>query len=94
MSWIAFHRPITTRIRQLAERYDTPLPQLVGEVTDLSARVDEHLQTNGGGMELKPGYKQTEVGGIPEDWEFKNSAPSRPSLMGCADRSKAPTERE
>jgi type I restriction enzyme S subunit len=22
-------------------------------------------------MELKPGYKQTEVGGIPEDWEIK-----------------------
>lgn len=22
-------------------------------------------------MELKTGYKQTEVGGIPEDWEIK-----------------------
>ena len=26
-------------------------------------------QEDGGGMEVKPGYKQTEVGVIPEDWE-------------------------
>jgi type I restriction enzyme M protein len=38
---------LTTRIRQLAERYDTPLPKLVDEVTDLSARVDEHLKQMG-----------------------------------------------
>ncbi|HBT88341.1 type I restriction-modification system subunit M [Desulfobacter sp.] len=38
---------LTTRIRQLAERYDTPLPKLVGEVADLSARVDEHLMRMG-----------------------------------------------
>ena len=35
---------LTARIRQLAERYDTPLPKLVDEVTELSARVDEHLK--------------------------------------------------
>ena len=35
---------LTTRIRLLAERYDTPLPKLVDEVTVLSARVDEHLK--------------------------------------------------
>ena len=34
---------LTTRIRQLAERYDTPLPKLMGEVTNLSARVEQHL---------------------------------------------------
>ena len=28
-------------------------------------------QKDGGGMEVKPGYKQTEVGVIPEDWEVK-----------------------
>ena len=38
---------LTIRIRQLSERYGTPLPQLVGEVTDLSARVDEHLKRMG-----------------------------------------------
>ena len=38
---------LTTRIRQLAERYDTPLPKLVDEVIDLSARVDEHLKQMG-----------------------------------------------
>ena len=38
---------LTTRIRQLAERYDTPLPTLMDEVTELSARVDEHLKKMG-----------------------------------------------
>lgn len=35
------------RIRQLAERYATPLPRLTVEVKELSARVDEHLQRMG-----------------------------------------------
>jgi type I restriction enzyme M protein len=35
------------RIRQLAERYATPLPALVDEVADLSARVDAHLSKMG-----------------------------------------------
>jgi type I restriction enzyme M protein len=34
---------LTGRIRQLAERYETPLPQLTSRVADLSVRVDEHL---------------------------------------------------
>ena len=38
---------LTGRIRQLAERYETPLPQLTSRVTDLSARVDEHLARMG-----------------------------------------------
>lgn len=38
---------LTGRIRQLAERYATPLPQLTEEVEDLAARVDEHLQKMG-----------------------------------------------
>lgn len=39
---------LTGRIRQLAERYAAPLPQLVDEVEALSARVDEHLKRMGG----------------------------------------------
>ena len=35
---------LTGRIRQLAERYATPLPQLTIEVATLVARVDEHLK--------------------------------------------------
>ncbi|GAB4196923.1 MAG: type I restriction-modification system subunit M [Phycisphaeraceae bacterium] len=35
------------RIRQLAERYQTPLPQLTDRVAELSARVDEHLTKMG-----------------------------------------------
>ena len=38
---------LTGRIRQLAERYATPLPQITGEVATLAARVDEHLKKMG-----------------------------------------------
>lgn len=38
---------LTGRIRQLAERYATPLPQIIGEVTALAAHVDEHLKKMG-----------------------------------------------
>ena len=38
---------LTGRIRQLAERYATPLPKLSDEVEDLTVRVDEHLEEMG-----------------------------------------------
>jgi len=38
---------LTGRIKQLAERYATPLPQLADEVETLSARVKEHLKKMG-----------------------------------------------
>jgi len=38
---------LTGRIRQLAERYATPLPQLTDEVATLAARVDGHLEKMG-----------------------------------------------
>jgi type I restriction enzyme M protein len=38
---------LTARIRQLAERYATPLPQLTSEVAALAARVDAHLKQMG-----------------------------------------------
>ena len=38
---------LTGRIRQLAERYATPLPKLISEVEILAARVDEHLKKMG-----------------------------------------------
>lgn len=41
-------KTLTSRIRQLAERYDTPLPQLADEVAALAARVDGHLKKMGG----------------------------------------------
>ena len=62
---------LTGRIRELAERYATPLPQLTDEVATLAARVEEHLAEDGGVMEVRPGYKQTEVGVIPEDWDVR-----------------------
>jgi len=38
---------LTSRIRQLAERYNTPLPKLKVEVETLSSNVDEHLKRMG-----------------------------------------------
>jgi len=38
---------LTGRIRDLAERYATPLPHLTDEVATLAARVDEHLKKMG-----------------------------------------------
>jgi type I restriction enzyme M protein len=38
---------LTGRIRQLAERYASPMPQLTGEIATLAARVDGHLKKMG-----------------------------------------------
>jgi type I restriction enzyme M protein len=38
---------LTGRIRQLSERYATPLPQLTDEVATLTGRVEEHLKKMG-----------------------------------------------
>jgi type I restriction enzyme M protein len=38
---------LSGRIRELAERYATPLPQLTGEVAALAARVNKHLKRMG-----------------------------------------------
>ncbi len=52
----------------------TPLPQLVNDVAVLSARVEEHLKLMGAGMEVKPGYKQTEMEVITENWSIYSLA--------------------
>ena len=38
---------LTGRIRELAERYESPFPQIVDDVAALSAKVDEHLKKMG-----------------------------------------------
>jgi type I restriction enzyme M protein len=38
---------LTGRIRQLVERYASPLPQLIEGMKSLSARVDDHLKKMG-----------------------------------------------
>ncbi len=47
-------RTLTGRIRQLAERYETPLPQIVEEVAALAARVDGHLNRMGASLPALP----------------------------------------
>jgi type I restriction enzyme M protein len=38
---------LTQRVKELAERYATPLPQMVDRVTELEAKVNAHLQKMG-----------------------------------------------
>jgi len=38
---------LTGRIRELAERYEKPLPELTDEVAVLAARVEAHLEKMG-----------------------------------------------
>ena len=38
---------LTSRVRQLTERYATPLPQITQRVEELSSKVDEHLKKMG-----------------------------------------------
>ena len=38
---------LTRRVKDLAERYETPLPQLTGRVAVLEARVNRHLEKMG-----------------------------------------------
>jgi type I restriction enzyme M protein len=38
---------LTGRIRQLAERYATPLPKIIQDVEALAARVEAHLARMG-----------------------------------------------
>jgi type I restriction enzyme M protein len=45
LDWVS--QALTGRIRQLAERYATPLPQLTDEVASHAARVDRHLNKMG-----------------------------------------------
>jgi type I restriction enzyme M protein len=57
--WLAalgaiFHRDmdrisqaLTQRVKELSERYETPLPQMVSRVASLGIRVNQHLQKVG-----------------------------------------------
>ena len=65
---------LTGRIRQLAERYATPLPKLTDEVENARRSGRRASQEDGGVMEVRPGYKKTEVGVIPEEWDAKTLA--------------------
>ena len=38
---------LTQRVKELAERYEAPMPQMVSRVADLEAKVNRHLQTMG-----------------------------------------------
>ena len=62
---------LTQRVKELAERYQSSLPELTPARPFTRGQRQKPPPENGIRMDLKPGYKQTEVGVIPEDWEVK-----------------------
>ena len=38
---------LTQRVKELAERYETPMPQMVSRVADLETKVNRHLEKMG-----------------------------------------------
>ena len=38
---------LAQRVKELAERYEIPLPQMLGRVAELEAKVNRHLETMG-----------------------------------------------
>ena len=38
---------LTQRVKELAERYDRPMPQMVSRVAELEAKVNRHLEKMG-----------------------------------------------
>ena len=56
---------LTQRVKELAERYETPLPQATSQVATLEQAVNAHLAKDGVFMEVTPGYKQTDIGCDP-----------------------------
>jgi type I restriction enzyme M protein len=38
---------LTQRVKELAERYETPLPQMVGRVAAFEGKVNRHLEKMG-----------------------------------------------
>jgi len=41
------NQQLTQRVKDLAERYETPLPQIVSRVAELEGKVNCHLKTMG-----------------------------------------------
>ena len=41
------NQALTSRVKELAERYETPLPQLTRRVAELEAKVSRHLERMG-----------------------------------------------
>ena len=69
---------LTERVKELEERYAQPLPDLARDMDTFSAKVEAHLKSMGADWEwVKPlltkkfstGYKQTNLGPLPNTWE-------------------------
>ena len=38
---------LTQRVKELADRYDTPMPQMISRAAELEAKVNQHLEKMG-----------------------------------------------
>lgn len=38
---------LTQRVKELADRYETPMPQMASRVAELEAKVNQHLEKMG-----------------------------------------------
>lgn len=62
---------LAVRTRELAERYESPLPMLVKETQERFKSVDDHLKNMDFSISAQRAledYKPTELGQIPDDW--------------------------
>ena len=59
---------LTDRVIELADRYATPMPEMVGRVAETGGESERPPRFDGVLM-VTPGFKQTEIGVFPDDWE-------------------------
>lgn len=69
---------LTTRVKELADRYDIPLPNLTDYVADLEAKVNGHLERMLTSQKRNQDYTQTELGPFPADWLSKTIGSFQP----------------
>ena len=71
---------LTQRVKELAERYETPLPQMASRSPNWR-QGEPSSGEDGVLMEVKPGYKQTEVGVIPRIGKCSSQSASRAQMV-------------
>ena len=86
---------LTQRVKELAERYETPLPQMVEPRDGAGIQGELPPEEDGVLVEVRPGYKQTEVGSIPEDWATSEALGQslRQSSLGLSRLASSSTDR-
>ena len=69
---------LTQRVKELAERYGTPLPTLMSRRCGAGGQGQPPPGADGVLVGVRPGYKQTELGSIPGDWDVREIGDLKP----------------